>query len=65
MQATVPDRPILTGGSIGSENMGAALAAVPGVIVSGALVRGSAEEDDLVQWNADLCCRFMDAARAS
>lgn len=57
-------RPILIGGGVTAANVGEALAAGDGVIVSTALMRRGAGEDDLVRWDADLCRRFMDAARA-
>lgn len=65
VRGTVPSRPILIGGGVTSENVAEALATASGVIVSSALMRKSADEDDLVQWDADLCHRFMDAARAT
>ena len=42
-----------------------ALAVNDGVIVSAALMRRDAAEDDLVRWDADRCQRFMDAARVA
>jgi predicted TIM-barrel enzyme len=58
-------RPILIGGSVTESNVGAALGAANGVIVSTALMRRGAGEDDVLCWDADLCRRFMDAARAA
>jgi hypothetical protein len=46
-------------------NVAEALGASDGVIVSTALMRRDAGEDDLGRWDADLCHRFMDAARAA
>lgn len=57
-------RPILIGGGVTADNVAEALAASDGVIVSTALMRRDAAEDDLVRWDHDLCARFMDAARA-
>lgn len=57
-------RPILVGGGVTEENVGRALAGAEGVVVSTALMRKGASPDDLVRWDADLCRRFMDAARA-
>lgn len=65
VRAKLPDKPILIGGGVTSENVGAALAAASGVVVSSALMRRSAGEDELIQWDAELCNRFMDAARAT
>lgn len=61
----VPDPPVLIGGGVTEANVGAALAASDGVIVSSALMRPDAGEDDLLRWDAALCRRFMDAARAA
>lgn len=61
----VPHRPLLIGGGVTAENVVAALNAASGVIVSSALMRKSAGEDDLVQWDTELCNRFMDTARTS
>jgi predicted TIM-barrel enzyme len=58
-------RPVLIGGGVTVENVGEALRAAEGVVVSTALMRGGAGPDDLVLWDADLCRRFMDAARAA
>lgn len=65
VRQAVPGRPLLIGGGVTEANVAKALAASDGVIVSSALMRLDAEEDDLVRWDADLCRRFMDAARAS
>jgi len=56
-------RPVLVGGSVTTENVARALAGSDGVIVSTALMRAARAPDDLLQWDADLCRRFMDAAR--
>ncbi|MBM3571871.1 MAG: phosphoric monoester hydrolase [Alphaproteobacteria bacterium] len=56
-------RPIIIGGSVTEANVGQALGASDGVIVSTALMRKDAGGKDLVKWDADLCRRFMDAAR--
>ena len=58
-------RPLLIGGSVTEANVAEALGASDGVIVSSALMRRDAGEDDLVRWDADLCRRFMDAARST
>ncbi|MEO1103869.1 MAG: BtpA/SgcQ family protein [Pseudomonadota bacterium] len=58
-------RPILIGGGVTADNVGEALRAAEGVVVSSALMRRTASEDDLLRWDADACRRFMDAARAS
>lgn len=58
-------RPILVGGGVTEANVAEALAAAQGVIVSTALMRRDAGPDDLVRWDADLCRRFVDAARAA
>jgi predicted TIM-barrel enzyme len=65
VRETVPRRPVLIGGGVTEGNVGEALAASDGVIVSSALMRPDAGADDLLQWDADLCRRFMDAARAA
>jgi uncharacterized protein len=65
VRETVPRRPVLIGGGVTETNLREALAASDGVIVSSALMRSGAGEDDLLQWDADLCRRFMDAARAA
>lgn len=57
-------RPILIGGGVTAANVGQALRAGQGVVVSTALMRKGAGADDLLLWDADLCHRFMDAARA-
>lgn len=56
-------RPVLIGGGVTEGNVARALAAAQGVVVSTALMRKGAGADDLVHWDADLCARFMDAAR--
>ena len=56
-------RPLLIGGGVTEANVGEALHASDGVIVSTALMRKDAGEDDIVRWDADLCRRFMEAAR--
>ena len=58
-------RPVLIGGGVTDANVADALAAADGVVVSSALMRRDAEPGDLRQWDADLCHRFMDAARAT
>ena len=57
-------RPILLGGSVTTGNVGEALRAVDGVIVSTALMRKDTGRSDVLRWDIDLCRRFMDAARA-
>jgi predicted TIM-barrel enzyme len=57
-------RPILIGGGVTAANVGQALGASQGVVVSTALMREAVGPDDLLLWDADLCHRFMDAARA-
>jgi len=64
VRQTVPDRPLLIGGGVTGANVTEALAASDGVIVSTALMRKGAGEDDPLRWDIDLCRRFMDAARA-
>ncbi|ABG31989.1 phosphoric monoester hydrolase [Roseobacter denitrificans] len=54
-------RPILIGGGVTESNVHEAMAAADGVIVSSALMRRDAAADDVIQWDADLCKRFMDA----
>ena len=56
-------RPLLIGGGVTAANVGEALGAGDGVVVSSALMRRDAGEDDVVRWDGDLCRRFMDAAR--
>ncbi len=56
-------RPILLGGSVTSGNVGEALRAADGVIVSTTLMRKDAAPGDVLRWDADLCRRFMDNAR--
>lgn len=56
-------RPILIGGSVTEGNVGAALKASQGVIVSSSLMRKDAAETDILRWDRDLTRRFMDAAR--
>jgi predicted TIM-barrel enzyme len=58
-------RPVLIGGGVTEGNVARALAAAQGVVVSTALMRKGAGPDDLVHWDADLCARFMDAARGT
>jgi len=58
-------RPILIGGSVTAANVGAALKAAQGVIVSTSLMRAGASEADILRWDADLTRRFMDAARGA
>ncbi len=53
-------RPILIGGGIDAGNVGQALEAASGVIVSTALMRDAATPQDLVRWDADKCARLMD-----
>lgn len=65
VRKVVPDRPILIGGGVTEENVSDALGASDGVIVSSALMRAEADEDDILRWDADLCRRFMDAAGAA
>jgi uncharacterized protein len=65
VRKAVPKQPILIGGGVTEDNVVAALAASDGVIVSSALMRASAGEDDILRWDADLCRRFMDAAGAT
>jgi membrane complex biogenesis BtpA family protein len=65
VRQTVPGRPILIGGGVTADNVTEALTAASGVIVSSALMRKGAAEEDLIQWDADLCRWFMDAARAA
>jgi predicted TIM-barrel enzyme len=57
-------RPILLGGSVTTGNVGEALRAADGVIVSTALMRKDTGRSDVLCWDIDLCRRFMDAARA-
>ncbi|XWN31099.1 MAG: BtpA/SgcQ family protein [Devosia sp.] len=56
-------RPLLIGGGVTVDNVAEALGASDGVIVSSALMRKDAGEEDLVRWDADRCNRFMEAAR--
>jgi len=56
-------RPILLGGSVTTGNVGEALRAADGVIVSTALMRKDTAPGDVLRWDADLCRRFMDNAR--
>jgi uncharacterized protein len=58
-------RPILVGGGIDAGNIGAALAAAEGAVVSTALMRGDAAPEDLVRWDYDACARLMAASDAS
>lgn len=57
-------RPLLIGGGVTAANVGEALRASDGVVVSTALMKKDAGEDDIVRWDEGLCRRFMDAARA-
>jgi predicted TIM-barrel enzyme len=54
--------PILIGGGVTADNVGAALRASDGMVVSSALMCGS--PDDLIRWDASACARFMEAAQA-
>jgi uncharacterized protein len=54
--------PILIGGGVTTNNVGAGLGASDGVVVSSALMCGG--PDDLIRWDAAACSRFMEAARA-
>lgn len=63
VRKTVSHRPVLIGGGVTAGNVDKALAAAQGVIVSSALMRNAAEEDDLVRWDVDLCSNLMEAAR--
>jgi uncharacterized protein len=56
-------RPVLIGGGVTAENVGQALGAAEGVIVSTALMRKGAGVQDVLRWDHDLADRFMDAAR--
>ncbi len=56
-------RPILIGGSVTEQNVGQALSASDGVIVSTALMRKDAKANDILKWDIDITRRFMDAAR--
>lgn len=58
-------QPILLGGSVTTGNVGEALSAADGVIVSTALMRKDAAASDVLRWDLDLCRRFMDAARVT
>lgn len=62
VRRAVPERPIFIGGGVTETNVAEALVTSDGVIVSSALMRKDADEDDLVRWDADLSKRFMDAA---
>lgn len=64
VREAVPSCPILIGGGVSDANVADALAASDGIIVSSALMRTDAAKDDLLQWDADRCRRFMDAVRA-
>lgn len=64
VRAVAPERPILIGGGITEENIAQALATSDGVIVSSALMRKDAGNEDLVRWDTDLCRRLIDAANA-
>jgi uncharacterized protein len=65
VRKAVPNRSILIGGGVTEENVSHALGASDGVIVSSALMRSGADEDDILRWDGDLCRRFMDAAGAA
>lgn len=65
VRAAGVSRPLLIGGGVTIANVGEALGASDGVIVSTALMAKGASPDDLVQWDTDLCHRFMDAAQAA
>lgn len=65
VREAVPGRPLLIGGGVSDANVAEALAASDGVIVSSALMRHDAAEDDLLRWDAERCLRFMDVARAA
>ncbi|MEM0908078.1 MAG: BtpA/SgcQ family protein [Pseudomonadota bacterium] len=56
-------RPMLIGGSVTVHNVAEALRSSDGVIVSTALMRQDASEEDLVRWDIDRCRRFMETAR--
>lgn len=64
VRRTVKNRKLLIGGGVTEANIAEALSASDGVIVSTALMRKDAADDDLVRWDAERCRRFMDAARA-
>jgi hypothetical protein len=53
--------PILVGGGVTRSNVGAALEAAQGVVVSSSLMSG--QEGDLIRWDAEACAGFMDAVR--
>ena len=57
-------RPILIGGSVTEGNVGQALQASQGVIVSSSLMRKEAKAADVLRWDRDLTRRFMDVARS-
>jgi len=65
VRKAVPGRPLLIGGGVSEANVAEALAASDGVIVSSALMRRDAALDDLLQWDAERCLRFMEAVRAA
>jgi len=65
VRQAVSGRPLLIGGGVSDANVAAALAASDGVIVSSALMRHDATDDDLVRWDTERCLRFMDAAGAA
>ncbi|MGZ2257114.1 BtpA/SgcQ family protein [Roseobacter sp. A03A-229] len=58
-------RPILVGGGVTAENVAEALATADGAVISSALMRKGASPADLIRWDADLCRRFIDAARGA
>jgi hypothetical protein len=57
-------RPLLIGGGVTQENVGEALAAADGAIVSTSLMRAGAGPADVLRWDLDKTRRFMDAVRA-
>lgn len=56
-------RPVIVGGGITDENVGAALNAAQGVIVSTSLMRQGAGPLARDRWDPDLCSTLMDTAR--
>lgn len=56
-------RPLILGGSATTENVGQALAAADGVIVSSALTRRPSGPEDLVNWDLGKVDAFMEMAR--
>ncbi|WP_417480596.1 BtpA/SgcQ family protein [Maricaulis maris] len=57
-------RPILIGGSVTEANVGTALEAAQGVVVSTALMKPGSHEGDMLRWDRERCLRLMDAACA-